>query len=861
MNLPSYIKNSTLYTRLCDDSELLAVTLSLRSVVSSLAETVSRTVPEFTDHSIRHMDSLWRIVDCILTPSEVASMSIGEAFLLACSFYLHDIGMAYAATKDGLDRILSSPQFSSVIEAIPPQLRGDNKYRVRALAYAVRVLHAEVASELATEPIPGTNIFLFEALSIRETWAETCGKVATSHNWNLERVERDLGSQGRIPLPGGHNGDLGYVASILRLADYAHINRDRALIFDRAFRQPIEKGSLTHWFAQENIDGPERDGADLVYRAAKPISDVDAWWLYYEMVKGLDDEIRKVRRYLDRRTSSQGRLSLQGVRGVTSPDEAAVFIPTDGFLPIEINLRTGSIERLVKLLAGESLYGPDPMAAVRELIQNARDAVMLKSAIATTEYEKASLSIPIRIALKTKEPHPMLEIIDSGVGMTQKVMTDYLTSIASNYWESQYFKDFPTALGRGFQPVGKFGIGFLSVFMLGENVNVISNRENGERYHLYLRGVGRRGDIRTGQFQSGSGTTVQVELHQSVVDSLQPFNELVCVYAPMVAHAFEIDIDGEITTIAEGWLQHLNVTDFYQWTLQALSIISRNRSDRERIIYRQNLLPLRFLDEKMWPKVCPEYQTKNIRLLASGEGTSLLCSGGLAIQPIRTPGFIGVIDIDSLTLDVSRREAINTDVTKILMQAKIAIKPQIIENLNKFKDEGLLIDKLEFLRQCVKLYGRDTILEASIPWISLLKLPGEIQLLSCSALLERLAKSKSLFAAYGTGPWTAMRRWVGLSSQPSADELAVVLDDSHVSYLGYQSTDNEKIGSLVMLWPECDKDPLFGTILQLVAEAWQIDLDRSLIKMDGTIVVRLYGVVCQGNNLFCYLIPKLISVG
>ena len=84
----------------------------------------------------------------------------------------------------------------------------------------------------------------------------------------------------------------------------------------RAFRPPMESESLTHWLAQEQVDGPDRDGADLVYRAATPVCDVDAWWLYYEMLRGLDAEIRAVRRYLDRRSGSLGRLSLQGVRGV-----------------------------------------------------------------------------------------------------------------------------------------------------------------------------------------------------------------------------------------------------------------------------------------------------------------------------------------------------------------------------------------------------------------------------------------------------------------------------------------------------------------------------------------------------------------
>jgi hypothetical protein len=576
LDLPSTVTLSRLYSRLEEDRDLQSAALSLRSVARSLAETVARTVPGFTDHSIRHMDALWSITDQVLTTAEVTRLTIGEAFVLACSFYLHDIGMAYAATDAGITQIKSSPPYRSYLEAPGSTSSDAPLLEAKAIAYAVRCLHPGAAEALASKPVPGTEIYLLEQ-SIRDSWGETCGRVAASHHWNLEKIERELRAAGTVPLPGGRTGDLGYVASVLRLVDYAHINRDRADKFDRAFRLSMEPESLTHWLAQENVDGPVRDGADLIYRAASPISDVDAWWLYYEMLKGLDEEIRTVRRYLDRRSSSYGRLSLQGVRGVTSPEEAAVFIPTAGFLPIEINLRTGSIERLVQLLAGESLYGPDPMAAVRELIQNARDAVALKAAIAANDFEKASLSIPIRIALKTSGSKPVLEITDPGVGMTRKVMTDFLLSIASDYWTTQLHLDFPEARQKGFRPAGKFGIGFLSVFMLGDEVTVDSNRDGGERYHLHLHGVGRRGEIRTVPSPSGSGTAVRVVLRQPVVEILRPLEQLVRVYAPMLSHALEGDVDGQISSIPTGWLNRLNPREFHDWAFRAVTSLMNSR--------------------------------------------------------------------------------------------------------------------------------------------------------------------------------------------------------------------------------------------------------------------------------------------
>ena len=147
------------------------------------------------------MDSLWQVTDRIMTPDELAKVSLGEAFVLACGFYLHDIGMAYACTEEGLNRTRSSPQYQSLIARAPEDERADPAVQAKALAYAVRALHADAAAELSTKPVPGTVIYLMEPMLLREAWGETCGRVAASHQWSIEEVERQFGSLGNTPLP------------------------------------------------------------------------------------------------------------------------------------------------------------------------------------------------------------------------------------------------------------------------------------------------------------------------------------------------------------------------------------------------------------------------------------------------------------------------------------------------------------------------------------------------------------------------------------------------------------------------------------------------------------------------------------
>jgi hypothetical protein len=94
MEFPSIVSNGRLFSKLTEDTELLAILRPLRCVVAALAETTGRSVPHYTDHTIRHMDALWSVAEQVLTQIEIDCLTPAEAFLLGCGFYLHDIGMA-----------------------------------------------------------------------------------------------------------------------------------------------------------------------------------------------------------------------------------------------------------------------------------------------------------------------------------------------------------------------------------------------------------------------------------------------------------------------------------------------------------------------------------------------------------------------------------------------------------------------------------------------------------------------------------------------------------------------------------------------------------------------------------------------
>ncbi len=67
MELPTAVRESKLWRRLGENDDLQTAVKQLRSTSETLANTVSSSVPNFTDHSVRHMDALWHIAERILT--------------------------------------------------------------------------------------------------------------------------------------------------------------------------------------------------------------------------------------------------------------------------------------------------------------------------------------------------------------------------------------------------------------------------------------------------------------------------------------------------------------------------------------------------------------------------------------------------------------------------------------------------------------------------------------------------------------------------------------------------------------------------------------------------------------------------
>ena len=462
-----------------------------RTKATMLAGEIARDLPNYTEHGISHLDALWETADLIAGPDY--AINPAEAFVLGCAFLLHDLAMTKAAYPEGIEAVIGQDEWREslfihfkAINGMEPSAEDlDNPQPevVRAAeAELLRDFHAKRATLLIQQkfkdPNGGSTHMLLSDTELRNSYGDLIGRLAASHWWPLSEVAAKFLHSSGVPtsLPREWSVNQLKIACLVRTADAAHIDSRRAPEFLRAIRQ-VTGPSRDHWIFQERLDRPEIKKDRLVYTAHQPFAaeEAAAWWLCVETLRMIDSELRAVDTLLHDR--DQPRFQALGVAHVKDPAELAHFIRVDGWHPIDARVRISNVIALVKKLGGENLYGDDPEPALRELISNAADAIRARRRLIQIKGRPNDLRFRIQLSLDESDKDTWLVVADNGIGMTKEALSGVLLDFGNSYWSSlDVRREFPGLISSGFSPTGKFGIGFFSVFMLGEEIHITSRR-------------------------------------------------------------------------------------------------------------------------------------------------------------------------------------------------------------------------------------------------------------------------------------------------------------------------------------------------------------------------------------------------
>src|ERR1035437_8224783 len=136
------------------------------------------------------------------------------------------------------------------------------------------------------------------------------------------------------------------------------------------------------------------------------------------------------------------------------------------------------VSQLLQLIV-HSLYS-HPEIFLRELISNSSDALdRLRHLTLTDEVYKA-LPFNPRIDLELDEANKTLTIADTGIGMNEEDLVSNLGTIARSGTKN-FLSQLSGDAKRDSNLIGQFGVGFYSVFMVADRVEVISRKAGEEK--------------------------------------------------------------------------------------------------------------------------------------------------------------------------------------------------------------------------------------------------------------------------------------------------------------------------------------------------------------------------------------------
>ncbi len=425
---------------------------------------------------------------------------------------------------------------------------------------ALRALHAAQAARLATEPWQSDDgdIYLIDDHELRDSYGALIGNIASSHHWDLDKIVTRFSTP--RPAPAFFDNDWTVdslkIACILRVADAGHIDGARAPSFLARVLQ-MNFLARTHWLGQRRLgrlavrpDNPEQ--VMVGSTSPFPRSEASAWWLAYDLVANFDRELRRCNDLLASSSVQSRRVfARRSVAGAGRVRQLAKYVETDNWEPVDSTVRVSDVSALVHGIRGKQLYQEtsDRLGvALRELIQNAADAIAARKALANAGEFDTSIVVCLK---RSATGACTLHVDDNGVGMAQSTLTTDLLNFGRSFWYSERAaRQFPGLQSSGFSPVGRFGIGFFSVFAAAECVRVFSRRFdkglNDTRCLSFEGGISLRPTLtanRPNDFGMSVCTRVELALNPSAIDG-HTVNFADFVYEVAAPHPVLVTIDG-----------------------------------------------------------------------------------------------------------------------------------------------------------------------------------------------------------------------------------------------------------------------------------------------------------------------------
>ncbi len=315
------------------------------------------------------------------------------------------------------------------------------------------------------------NIFSIRDVSFENELIDIC----VSHNLDATVLSEMYSAHrerfSRRLVVADHVANTQFIAAMLRLADILDCDFERTprILFDNLGVKDIElpdaEISIREWQRHLAVQQIEIGEDELILRATCHHPAIESTVNHFGI--HIEKEIRDTLAILKRNPNEV----LDNYQ-LCIPPTVRCEIRSLDYIYMELKLQLD--ERAVTgLLMGTRLYH-SKFEAIRELVQNSIDACSVRKYFENTDVYHPCVEI---FEFRENDGTVWLQVRDNGIGMTEDVLRNHFFRVGSSYYSSAGFDRLLRAQKvKNIPLIARFGIGFLSVFMLGDSVKVETRR-------------------------------------------------------------------------------------------------------------------------------------------------------------------------------------------------------------------------------------------------------------------------------------------------------------------------------------------------------------------------------------------------
>ena len=365
----------------------------------------------------------------------------------------------------------------------------------------------------------------------------------------------------------------------------------------------------------------------------------------------------------------------------------------------EVHEYQAEMQKLLEILV-HSLY-TEREIFVRELVSNSSDALSKVQLTTLTEEKVLDKDAELQIKITFDENKHKLEIEDSGCGMTKEELVSNLGTIA-NSGTLKFLQQAQSENKSAENLIGQFGVGFYSVFMVAERVELTTRswQVDSQAWEWTSSGGGQYEITPAKYNQRGTRVTIFLKEDAKEFCSKWKLESIIKKYSNYLPFPVKVN-DQTVNQVKAIWTQSKSDVEENQYK-EFFKQISHTTQEPLHYMHFSIDAPIQYyallyFPESVGNEIVYARESKDIALYAQ---KVLIQSGNTDLLPSYLRFVQGVVDSEDLPLNVSREsvqknvliEKIKSSLTLRVLKELEFLSEQNVEKYEKFWQQyGILL--------------------------------------------------------------------------------------------------------------------------------------------------------------------------